>query len=283
MLMRARRYDEAIKLLKTWLREVETSSIRSEAARSDGLKRQLAVTLVEAQRNDEAITALTQWIDEADGAPVKFSYLSILSGCYQRRGQTQRVLEVLEQTYRLKGDLEVLEQAYRLKGDRRAAGLTRDLIGIRNDFGYSLADAGLRMEEAERMIRYALSHAPLNGAYLDSYGWVLYKQGAFAEAKEWLEKAVNTPGGDDPVVYDHLGDAHWRLGLEDAAERFWSTALERIAEQLEEEDRLDYIQIRANLQEKIKACESGESPQVAPLATEADERMQVESEERDSP
>jgi Tfp pilus assembly protein PilF len=61
-----------------------------------------------------------------------------------------------------------------------------------NFIGYSYADRGLRLDEAEEMIVQALKLKPDNGYILDSMGWVLFKKGKVAGALQYLKKAWNT-------------------------------------------------------------------------------------------
>src|SRR5437660_283828 len=64
-----------------------------------------------------------------------------------------------------------------------------------------------------------------NAAYLDSLGWVLFRRGHPAEAREWLAKAAALPeGAGDPTVWDHLGDAEYRLGAAGRAAEAWRKA-----------------------------------------------------------
>ena len=46
-----------------------------------------------------------------------------------------------------------------------------------NFIGYTLADHGEQLEEAERLVRRALAIHPDSGAYLDSLGWVQFRRG----------------------------------------------------------------------------------------------------------
>jgi len=88
-----------------------------------------------------------------------------------------------------------------------------------NYLGYSLADRNENLPEAERLIRLALAEEPDNGAYLDSLGWALYREGKLAEARTVLErglermKADGSPGAVDPVVLQHLNEVNRKLGL----------------------------------------------------------------------
>jgi tetratricopeptide (TPR) repeat protein len=85
-----------------------------------------------------------------------------------------------------------------------------------NFVGYVLADHDRELPEARKLIERALEKDPENGAYVDSYGWVLYRQGDLAAARTHLERAVKLTDGD-PVVREHLGDVYRDLKLSDLA------------------------------------------------------------------
>jgi tetratricopeptide (TPR) repeat protein len=76
-----------------------------------------------------------------------------------------------------------------------------------NYLGYTYADLGRNLDEAERLIRKALSLNPGDGYITDSLGWVYFKKGEFARALEFLEKAAGMVP-EDPVILEHLGDAY---------------------------------------------------------------------------
>src|SRR5262249_40264012 len=109
-----------------------------------------------------------------------------------------------------------------------------------NRLGSQLADGGKERDEAERMIRKALeldrrqrgSGTAVgadadegNAAFVDSLGWVLFRRGRLEEARRELERAASLPGGgDDPVVWDHLGDVYFRLGHKAKSGEGWRKA-----------------------------------------------------------
>jgi tetratricopeptide (TPR) repeat protein len=93
-----------------------------------------------------------------------------------------------------------------------------------NYLGYMLADKGERLDEALVMIEKAVNADPDNGAYLDSYAWVLYKLGRYSEALAQIRKAAGRVP-DDPTVVEHLGDIHAALGNAQEARDAWKQAL----------------------------------------------------------
>ena len=60
-----------------------------------------------------------------------------------------------------------------------------------NYLGYMLADKGIRLPEALKMIRKAVDLEPMNGAYLDSLGWAYFKLGEYELAEDNLRQAVS--------------------------------------------------------------------------------------------
>jgi tetratricopeptide (TPR) repeat protein len=102
----------------------------------------------------------------------------------------------------------------------------KENIGVNNDLGYLYADHNKKLEQAHTMIEKALHAEPDNGAYLDSMGWVLYRQGKYTEALDYIQKAVDKRNGGDAVIYDHLADCFKAVKQEDKAYEYWKKALE---------------------------------------------------------
>ena len=96
--------------------------------------------------------------------------------------------------------------------------------------GYTGAEMGVRLEEAEGLILRALKIEPNDGFYIDSLGWVYYQKGDYHRAVEQLERAVEL-ATDDPTIIEHLGDAYEKVGkVAGAAERY-REALKRSKEE----------------------------------------------------
>jgi tetratricopeptide (TPR) repeat protein len=89
-----------------------------------------------------------------------------------------------------------------------------------NYMGYMLADKGMRLPEALKMIRKAVDQEPWNGAYLDSLGWVYFKMGEYELAEDNLRQAVSR-NQTDPTVHEHMGDLYEKTGrIRQAAEQW---------------------------------------------------------------
>jgi tetratricopeptide (TPR) repeat protein len=97
-----------------------------------------------------------------------------------------------------------------------------------NYLGYMLADKGIRLKEALDMIRKAVEQEPMNGAYLDSLGWVYFKMGDYERAEDNLRQAVERDQSD-PTVHDHLGDLYEKTGRIRLAAAQWELSLAQFA------------------------------------------------------
>jgi Tfp pilus assembly protein PilF len=145
-----------------------------------------------------------------------------------------------------------------------------DHTGANNDLGYFWTDAGKNLDQAEKMIKKALDNQPNNAAYLDSLGWVFYKQGKFNEAIPWFEKAVATPDGMEAEVVQHLGDALYRAGRPGEAAERWMQARTLLSETLGNGETLtkDKQKIKTYLDAALAAVKSGATPKLSPIAKE---------------
>ncbi|MDQ6626021.1 MAG: tetratricopeptide repeat protein [Verrucomicrobiota bacterium] len=94
-----------------------------------------------------------------------------------------------------------------------------------NYLGYMWAEHNMHLEEAEEVILKALELDPANGAYLDSLGWVKYRQGKFDEALNALLRAAQSLKRDDPAVFEHIGDTYGKLNRTPQALEFWQKAI----------------------------------------------------------
>ena len=95
-----------------------------------------------------------------------------------------------------------------------------------NYLGYMWADRNENLDEAERLILQAVRLDPYNGAYMDSLGWVWLRQGKFSKALTELMRAAEAIKKPDPVVFEHIGDAHEKLGRTADALHYWHKALQ---------------------------------------------------------
>jgi tetratricopeptide (TPR) repeat protein len=95
-----------------------------------------------------------------------------------------------------------------------------------NYLGYMWAERNENLDEAERLIMQAVQLDPSNGAYMDSLGWVWLCQGKFSKALAELMRAAEAMKNPDPVIFEHIGDAHEKLGRTADALHYWQKALQ---------------------------------------------------------
>lgn len=121
---------------------------------------------------------------------------------------------------------------------RQVLAINPDHPGALNYVGYTLADQGRDLDEAERMITRAAEQRPDDGYITDSLGWVYYMRarqlldgGQVEEGRALLERAIRELEraalltGGDPVISEHLGDAHLLLEDRKRALRFYEEAV----------------------------------------------------------
>jgi tetratricopeptide (TPR) repeat protein len=93
-----------------------------------------------------------------------------------------------------------------------------------NYLGYMLADRNVKLDEAQKLVARAVELDPTNGAYLDSLGWVYYRQNQLNQAEANLQKAIERLS-TDPTVHDHLGDVYLKQGKVKEAILQWQASL----------------------------------------------------------
>jgi len=100
----------------------------------------------------------------------------------------------------------------------------------------------MKLDESEKLIKEALDldkkekekakaegkldEVTENAAYLDSLGWVYYKEKKYKEALEPLKKAaLDEDEGDHLEIWDHLADCYYALGQKKDAVDAWEKGL----------------------------------------------------------
>jgi tetratricopeptide (TPR) repeat protein len=120
---------------------------------------------------------------------------------------------------------EAEEQERAIQAMRKALELNPDNASALNYIGYTWAERGENLDEAERMIVRAIELRPEDGYIVDSLGWVYYRRarplvesgridaarGFLERALEELERADELTGGD-PVISEHIGDTYLLQG-----------------------------------------------------------------------
>jgi tetratricopeptide (TPR) repeat protein len=146
---------------------------------------------------------------------------------------------------------------------RKVLALNPDSDQALNYLGFIFADRNIRLDEARDMIVKALQREPNNGAYLDSLGWVYFRQNKLPEAEDKLREALQYMSRD-ATVHDHLGEVYFREGKIREAIAQWQSALREW--QAGPPSDLDHAEV-AKVQKKLDdakvrlARETGSKPQ----------------------
>jgi tetratricopeptide (TPR) repeat protein len=132
---------------------------------------------------------------------------------------------------------------------------------IDNDYGYMLADRGVRLDEAVAMIKKAVVYDPQNGAYLDSLAWAYYKQGEYALAETTELKALAREG-NDPALLAHMGDIYAKNGKLQMAADEWQKSVEEYATSLPfDADPADVAKVQRKLESaRVRLAHLDKSP-----------------------
>ena len=97
---------------------------------------------------------------------------------------------------------------------------------VNNNYAYSLSERGIRLDSALKMAKKAISEEPKNSSYLDTIGWVYFKLGNYAKAKDFVNEAIKY-GGEESTMLEHLGDIEFKLGQKDKAKELWQKAYKK--------------------------------------------------------
>jgi tetratricopeptide (TPR) repeat protein len=135
---------------------------------------------------------------------------------------------------------------------------------VLNYYGYMLGDLGIRLDEAETLVQQALNEDPYNGAYLDSLGWIYFKENKLGASETTLCKAVARER-HDATIHSHLGDLYAKMGRSELAATEWEKSLLEWHRSLPADLEADKV---AELERKI----SQSKHRVAQKSTASDEK-----------
>jgi tetratricopeptide (TPR) repeat protein len=90
-------------------------------------------------------------------------------------------------------------------------------VDASNALGFTLADAGRDLSEAEQLLQTARAAKPNDPAIADSWGWLQYRLGHLDQAAKVLGSAWQAQKDADVGV--HLGEVLWKLGHQQEAQR----------------------------------------------------------------
>ena len=112
---------------------------------------------------------------------------------------------------------------------------------VLNNYSYYLSLRKVKLDKAKEMAEKAVALDPENANFTDTYGWVLYQLGDYAEAEKWIKKSMDASTAPGGVVLEHYGDVKLKLGDEKEALKYWKKALEKKDHSEELEQKIEEL------------------------------------------
>jgi len=254
----SKKYDAAIVVIKGLLKGSENSSDLQYAAgvafdgkedKETALKHflrvkpdsrfyqnavvQISSLYQDMKKNDEGIRFLKELINKYPDNPDFWMYLGSFYEEVENFAEAEKALlqalEIDPKSSKIYFRLGVVYDKWNRKDAcidamKKSIGLDPRNANSLNYLGYTYADLGQNLDEAEKLIKEALKYKPDDGYITDSLGWVYYKKGMIQEALQYLEKAVSLVP-DDPIILEHLGDAYLKANQKDKALEYYQRSL----------------------------------------------------------
>jgi len=157
------------------------------------------------EKNDEAINVLEEGVTKVkNNKALELQFYSYLAEAYRSIGNNEKSDEYFE----------------------KALQLDPDNLILLNNYSYYLSLRNEKLDFAEKMSRKTIIAEPGNYTYLDTYAWVLYNQENYKKALEYIQKAVESKGSEDPDILEHYGDILDKLGNGKEAIKYWELSIE---------------------------------------------------------
>lgn len=145
-----------------------------------------------------------------DGVEYVYDDKALMMGFYTNLGDVYSFLEEHEKSDKAYDD---------------ALKINPDDAYVLNNYAYYLSVRKEKLEKAEKLSKRSNDLIRDNSSYIDTYGWILYQQGKFKEAEEWLVRAAKL-GSKKPLILEHYGDLMFKLNQPEEALKYWKLANE---------------------------------------------------------
>ena len=136
--------------------------------------------------------------------------------------------EVVSDFYSILGDMyhtqKQMKEAYAAYDS--ALVYNPSYIGALNNYAYYLSVERRDLDKAEEMSYKTVKAEPNNATYLDTYAWILFEKGNYAEARIYIDNAMKSDDEKSDVIVEHCGDIYYMTGDVDGALSYWKKALE---------------------------------------------------------
>ncbi len=109
----------------------------------------------------------------------------------------------------------------------KALKLNPQNLHVLNNYSYYLSLEKKDLDKAEQMSSITVKAEPTNPTFLDTYGWVLFMQGAYTTARIYIENAVKYSEEEPSAeILEHYGDVLYVTGEPEKALEQWKKAKE---------------------------------------------------------
>lgn len=181
--------------------------------------------------------------------PEQLPYYFYLGYSYYRLGYQDKALDVFRKGIRQirpDTDRNVVADMYSIMGDLYYSNGLKDSafiaydscltynpenVGCLNNYAYYLSLEKKDLDKAEEMSHRTIEAEPGNKTYVDTYAWILFTKGMYAEAKLYIDRVlVGDFENDEDVsggVLEHAGDIYARCGDMEGALKYWKMAREK--------------------------------------------------------
>ena len=149
----------------------------------------------------------------------------VLKAGVKESPKSEILLLALAEIYERQKKYELFEQYV-----RAVIEINPDSANALNYLGYSFAERGINLDEAEKLIIRALDLKKGDGYITDSLGWVYFQKGKYKKATELLEKANQLVPGE-AVILEHLGDVWLKRGNKSKAREYFRESLKNTNEE----------------------------------------------------
>lgn len=137
--------------------------------------------------------------------------------------------ELLSDMYAAMGDAYNADKNFKASDEsyEKAISLNPNNVSVLNNYSYYLSVRKQRLEYAEKMSKKTLELQPGEATFLDTYGWILFQQDKYEQAKKYIEDALKANPEAEGTLWEHLGDVYFKLNLTEKAVEYWIKAKER--------------------------------------------------------
>ena len=168
----------------------------------------LAIGYAQFERHDDMLAIALRavpHINERSDKRVAADIYSVLGDSYYQKQMNEEAYQAYEQSLKY----------------------NPDNIPVLNNYAYYLSLEQTDLDKAEEMSYRTIKAEPNNATYLDTYAWILFIKGNYAEARIYIDEAMKAEeGNQSDVVVEHCGDIYYMNGEHEKAIEYWQKALE---------------------------------------------------------